>query len=303
MAKYNHGAVYIVKTALILVILTALGMSGHAYSQESVCAGCVQIPPEEIGLYKELFPLTIWTDSAVYDHDAMVHLSGHLKPQNAVHPVTITVSNPVGNIVAIEQLSPGPDGSFGVVFHTSSPLWGENGFYIIRAQSGVDSRLFKTEIELVPYDAGDVASCNPAELPVHAENGGVYCVGYSTSGETTGVDARLSIDKKTLSLDVRSTNTGDITLSIPRYVLDSQTVEGEDADFGVYLNGKQAGFSEDSGSEDFRTITVSYPPDRLNRIDIVGTTAVPEFGMLASLIMVVGVSTAVLFGMRSRLKR
>jgi len=303
MAKYSHEVVYSVRTALIFVILTALGTSGYAYSQESACAGCVQIPPEEIGVYKELFPLTIWTDSPVYDHDAVVRLSGHLKPQNAVHPVTITVSNPVGNIVAIEQLSPARDGSFGVIFHTSSPLWGQDGFYIIKAQSGADTRLFKTEIELVPRDVGDVANCSPAELPVRAENGGVYCVGYSTSGETAGVDAHLSIDKKTFSLDVRSKNTGDITLSIPRYVLDSQTVEGEDADFGVYLNGKQIGFSEDDGSEDFRTITVPYPPDRLSRIDIVGTTAVPEFGMLASLITVVGISTAVLFGMRSRLGR
>jgi len=288
-----------VRTALILAILAALGASGHAYSQESACAGCVQIPSEEIGLYKELFPLTIWTDSAVYDHDAVVRLSGHLEPQDAAHPVTITVSNPVGNIVAIEQLSPGRDGSFGVIFHTSSPLWGQDGFYTIKAQSGADARLFKTGIELVPRDAGDAANCGPAELPVRAENGGVYCVGYSTS-EAAGVDAHLDTDKKTLSLDVRSQNAGGITVSIPRHVLDSQTVEGEDADFGVYLNGKQAGFSEDGGPGDSRTITVSYPPDQLNRIDIVGTTAVPEFGTLASLITAAGISTAVLFGMRSR---
>ena len=294
---------YDVKIIGFLAIFVMFAGVGYAaYSQESVCAGCVQIPASDIGLYQELFPLTIWTDSLVYDHTSVIQLNGYLKPENNVHPVTVTVSNPIGNIVAIEQVSPNPDGSFQIDFNTSSPLWAQDGFYIIKAQSGVDTRLFKTEIELVSYSVGTVSNCTESELSIPAENGGLYCIEYETYRGTTGVDAYLSLEKKTLSLDVRSIDVDSITLAIPRYLLDSKTVDNSDMDFGVFLNGKQIDYSEENESEDFRLVTISYPPDRLNRIDIVGTTVVPEFGIIASLVLVLGISTVLMLQMkRSRI--
>ena len=300
MAKYHFKINYTMTIIPIIASLMILGTLGHAFAQESTCVGCVQIPADDLGLYQELFPLTIWTDSFVYNHDSVVHLSGYLKPENTVHPVTLTVTNPVGNIVAIEQLYPNSDGSFGIDLNTSSPLWARDGYYIIKAQSGVDTRLFKTQIEITSFDVGDVANCKAGQLSVTAENGGVYCMDYYTTGETTGVEAYLSLEKKTLSLDIRSKSVAEITLEIPRYILDSK-IDGHDADYGVFLNDEQADFYEDDASKDHRTIVISYPPDRSNKIDIVGTTVVPEFGVLASLMMVMGILTVVILGMRSRI--
>tara|TARA_B100000929_G_scaffold241786_1_gene199124 strand:- start:9962 stop:10435 length:474 start_codon:yes stop_codon:yes gene_type:complete len=51
-------------------------------------------------------------------------------------PVTLMVQAPNGNIIAIDQISPGSDGSFTSVIGVGGPMWSQDGVYTISAQQG-----------------------------------------------------------------------------------------------------------------------------------------------------------------------
>lgn len=112
------------------------------------CINCVQIPSYEIDLYKEMFPLTVWTDLQLYDHHSTIKINGYLKPQNTIAPVLIVITNPIGNVVTIQQLSPDVDGNFSFELNTESPLLKQDGDYILKVQSGTETRQFKTMFTL-----------------------------------------------------------------------------------------------------------------------------------------------------------
>lgn len=240
------------------------------------CPSCVRIPDGQLGVYTEGLPLSIWTDSEFYDRGSTVSVGGHLRPENSGHPVTLTVTGPTGNLVDVAQVEPDQDGGFGARFEASGRFWKMDGPYVIEARSGPDSRVFRTQVQLVPGELGESSSCSPSQARVSADNGGIYCVDYWATGEVTGAEGFLSVEKKTLSLDVRGPGAGELWIKIPRYLLDSKE-GGEDAPFGVFSGGEPAAHSEEPGAE-HRTLRVPYGPDLERRIEVAGTSAVPEFG-------------------------
>lgn len=138
-----------VLSVLFLSLVVSLSLAGISYAeQEITCISCVQIPSYEIDLYKEMFPLTVWTDSQIYDHHSTIKINGYLKPQNTIAPILVVVTNPIGNVVTIQQLSPDVDGNFSFELNTESPLLKQDGNYILKVQSGTETRQFKTMFTL-----------------------------------------------------------------------------------------------------------------------------------------------------------
>lgn len=239
------------------------------------CAGCVRIPDGQLEVYTEGLPLSIWTGSEFYDRGSQVLVEGRLRPENSGHPVTLTVTGPTGNLVDIAQVEPGGGGYFEARFDPSGRFWKMDGQYVVEARSG-DSRAFRTQVQLVPGELGESSECSPSQARVRADNGGQYCLEYRATGEVTGVDGFLSVEKKLLALDVRGPGAGELRVEVPRYLLDSRE-GGADAPFGVFSGGEPARHSEEAG-ELSRTLVIPYGPDLERRIEVAGTSAVPEFG-------------------------
>ena len=112
------------------------------------CINCVQIQSYEIDLYKGMFPLTVWTDFQIYDHHSTINVNGYLKPQNTIAPILAIVTNPIGNVVTVQQLASDADGNFSFEINTESPLLKQDGNYILKVQSGTETRQFKTMFTL-----------------------------------------------------------------------------------------------------------------------------------------------------------
>ena len=279
-----------------IVFFSILG-TNLAYAQSDLsCPSCVQIPYDKIDLYKELFPLIIWTDSQVYNHNSVINVNGFLRPQNAVAPVTITVTNPIGNIVAVEQISTSKDGNFLFTINTSGPTMKKDGDYVIKATSGSDSRIFKTKVTLVSYDLGEVNTCVSNEIVVPANNGGVYCIPFEVNkGKTTRVDGSLDVTTKTLSLNIRAQDIESMTLKIPRHILDSKSSDGEDSRFVVMSSDRIIPYEELESDSFTRIIKLDYSPVRNGQIDIVGTKVIPEFGTIAAMILIASISAIIFF--------
>ena len=280
-----------VLTILLLSLAVSLSLSGTSYAEpEITCINCVQIPSYEIDLYKEMFPLTVWTDSQIYDHYSTIKVNGYLNPQNNIAPILVVVTSPIGNVVTIQQLSSDIDGNFSFVLNTESPLWTQNGDYILKVQSGAETRQFKTKFTLVSSLVGSVDKCASDEISVLANNGRIYCVPFKvTKGVVTGTEGKLNLDTKTIALDIRGHDIESIILDIPRYILDSKSSTGNDSVFIVMSNGKMIEYQELESDSDSRQIKLDYSIGDKATFEIIGTHIIPEFGSVALLILVASI--------------
>ena len=277
-----------VLTVLFLSLVVSLSLTDTSYAEpEITCINCVQIQSYEIDLYKEMFPLTVWTDSQIYDHYSTIKVNGYLNPQNNIAPILVVVTNPVGNVVTVQQLSPDIDGNFSFELNTESPLWTQNGDYILKVQSGAETRQFKTKFTLVPSIIGSVDKCISDEISVLANNGRIYCIPFKvTTGVVTYTDGKLNSNTKALTFDMRGRDIESIILDIPRYVLDSQSSSGTDSVFTVMSNGKMVEYLELESDSDSRQIQLNYPVASKATFEIIGTHVIPEFGSIALVILI-----------------
>ena len=277
-----------VLTVLFLSLVVSLSLTDTSYAEpEITCINCVQIQSYEIDLYKEMFPLTVWTDSQIYDHYSTIKVNGYLNPQNNIAPILVVVTNPVGNVVTVQQLSPDIDGNFSFELNTESPLWTQNGDYILKVQSGAETRQFKTKFTLVPSIIGSIDKCTSDEISVLANNGRIYCIPFKvTTGVVTYTDGKLNSNTKALTFDMRGRDIESIILDIPRYVLDSQSSSGTDSVFTVMSNGKMVEYLELESDSDSRQIQLNYPVASKATFEIIGTHVIPEFGSIALVILI-----------------
>jgi hypothetical protein len=95
--------------------------------------------------------------------------------------------------------------------------------------------------------------------------------------DTTASDAVLDIVGKKLTVNVNTTDGGDITIQIPRTMLDAKSGEA-DTQFQVLVDGRPAEYEETSSAEEFREISV-FVPQGSNSIDVIGTEAVSGFAL------------------------
>jgi predicted secreted protein with PEFG-CTERM motif len=119
-----------------------------------------------------------------------------------------------------------------------------------------------------------------------------------TGGKVTSMIADGSSNSVIIELD--STESGQITITLPRDVIDSKTGNSDDA-FFVLLDGEESIFEETKTSSSDRTLTVEFPAGT-EKIEIIGTYAVPEFGTIAVMILSIAIISIIGFSAKSRLK-
>ena len=95
-----------------------------------------------------------------------------------------------------------------------------------------------------------------------------------------------------------STENGEITVTLPRDVIDAM-IGSEDDEFIVIVDNEESSFEETKNSAD-RTISVEFPAGT-QMIEIIGTFAVPEFGTIAALILAVAIVSIIAVSKKTRL--
>jgi YVTN family beta-propeller protein len=100
--------------------------------------------------------------------------------------------------------------------------------------------------------------------------------------DTAASNAILEIVNKRLKIDVDTRDGGDISIQIPRIMLDAKSGDGiVDSQFQVFIDGRQVEYDETLSSEDLREITV-FVPQGSQKLEVIGTIVVPEFRPAAS---------------------
>jgi len=134
---YAHILVHkqIAVSITLLVLISYIG-SAHAEFMTQKCNDCIVIPDTQtLETYKKTLPIVIWAEN-LNPGSTIIELKGQSNLGISSIPITISVTNPIGNIVAVDQITANQDGSFMTKIKTGGPLWKQDGSYIIKAQQG-----------------------------------------------------------------------------------------------------------------------------------------------------------------------
>jgi len=301
--KISLKAIALVTLAMTIMISSSLNYSYGQTIQDLSCSGCIQIENSdrlEIHKFLEL-PIILWAEDFTYNYDqgSKIIINGHSNLNDPNTPIVFTVTNPIGNLVTIDQIMVKPGSDFTVKFKSSGPLWKAAGMYIIKAQAGPQSTIFKTNVNLIAMDSQSSLECNSNEITVLGTNGGQYCVPYQSLFALSQVTSTLNTETKTLTLNINGNNAQTLSLDIDRNLLNAKSSDGEDIEFIVMVNGEPADFTESESSiAGQRTLTLSFGAGGTT-IEIIGTSVIPEFGSIAVLILVVSIITVVVISRKN----
>jgi predicted secreted protein with PEFG-CTERM motif len=99
----------------------------------------------------------------------------------------------------------------------------------------------------------------------------------------------LNPQNLTLGVDIASTADGSLDIRLPRNIIDAKTAQGNETSFAAFIdNSEFTQPDENETSADMRTLSISFPSGSAS-IDIIGTTAIPEFSTIAVIILAVAI--------------
>ena len=244
-------------------------------------------------------PLSLSTDKTTYDRQSVIDVTGHVQNVISGLPVTLRISDSLGNVVQVSQLTVDNSGNFETKINTSSPLWTRGGLYTIYAQYGVQQGMRMAQIQFsIGGSSGGASSCQPNQLAATVDSE-MYCIDYSINGGTA-TSATLSTSSKALTVNLQSISDGQITLKIPRSVLDAKAGVKDDS-FFVLVDGQEKDSFTDTPSANTRTLTIPFSAGT-GQIEIIGTQVVPEFGPIAALVLAIAIVSIIAVSAKTGLR-
>jgi predicted secreted protein with PEFG-CTERM motif len=286
----NTRTSYVVIATIAAVLITSTSAAfAQGYFDELACPDC----PESAKIREQAqagIPITVSTDKAVYDHESTITIEGKVAAVKQGTEIGLVVIGPppFNNVVAVDQLKVGSDGTFKTTLSTGGGAWKYDGTYTIKVTYGNQQMNNKALVQLIGGGANVV--CAPTEL-----NANGYCIPYTISGASV-TGARLNVATTSLIINLLTTSDGTITLDIPRNVLDTDSDKNP---LFVLVDGEEAD-SEESVTSDTRRVTIMFP-EGTEEIEIIGTFVIPEFGTIAALILAVAIISIIAVSAKTRL--
>ena len=250
--------------------------------------------------------ITINTDKDVYDHTDTITITGTVDPVNEYEmPVSIMFVNQYNSIVEIAQLFVNSDGSWSgqIVLNPENRLQSEDGVYEIRAQYG--STKITTSIELtnaVETSEGTevgtaVTGTAVAGTDVTGPDGEPF---YELAGGQVDYDETCNsnpaffanADDDSIVIYLDPTNDGILTVTLHEDLIKPF----EDGTFAVIVNNQEMQDYTQVGN----TLTIPCTVGT-EKIEIHGSWAVPEFGVIAAMILAVAIVSIIVVTAKTKL--
>ena len=259
-----------------------------------------------IGVVSQAFGVTIMTieaDNSIYDHASTIILTGNVDPVDlGGSAVTIICKSPGGTgVCGIYQLSVNSDGDFSVSIKTATFLMKKDGIYEFQANySGLADATVsveltnaietsETETAVTGTAITGTAVTGPAGEPFYKLGAGQ--IEYDmTCTATPAFFANADDDSIVIYLD--STDDGILTITLHEELIRPF----EDGTFVV--------IADNQVMQDFTQVgnTLTIPcMAGTEKIEIVGSWAIPEFGVIATMILVVAIISIIVVTAKTRL--
>jgi len=268
----------------LLAVLTAVGTLTMSSAYAQACVGCEETDAGRKAANQMLLmdiPISIWTDRTTYDHNDKITVHGKVANISG-NPVILTVASPLNSVVTIAQIDVGNDGSFETTLNTEGGLWKHDGTYTIKVNYGANQNN-KALVELTGETSASSDNCSSSELYLKGD----YCVPYSiSSGMVTG--ASINNNGNSIIVRISADQDGTLTLTPDESILNGV--------FMVLVDGQEWDDVEISGNQ----VTVMFPAGT-EKVEVVGTFVIPEFGTIAVMILAVAIISIIAVSAKSRL--
>ena len=163
------------------------------------------------------------------------------------------------------------------------------GLIIVQEAGAEEEKEVHDEVAETHTDDDDVMTDTHEDLYVILD--------HDISGATV-TEMEIDMDSTSLIIEIDAIDDGSITVTLPRDVIDA-TINGEDDDLFVIVDGEEVDFEESKTSAD-RTLTIEFQAGD-EEIEIIGSFVVPEFGTIAVMIFAIAVISIIAVSSRSRL--
>ena len=249
--------------------------------------------------------MTLETDNQIYDHASTIILTGNVFPVDlGGSEVTIVCKSPGGTgVCGIQQVQPDSDGDFSVMFNTSSSLFRADGIYEFEAKytSLADATTSVELVDAIETSGGSESSESEMGTAVSGtltEQSGVtlHELGTGQIGYDMTCDADPAFfansDDDSIVIYLDPTTDGIITLTLHEDLIKPF----EDGTFAVIVNNQEM--------QDFTQIgnTLTIPClVGTEKIEIHGSWAIPEFGVIAAMILAVAIVSIIVVTAKTRL--
>ena len=244
--------------------------------------------------------LTLDTDKQIYDHASTIILTGHVEPVDLRgSEVTILCKSPGGTgVCGIYQLSVNSDGDFSLSINTSTFLMKKDGVYQFQVQY---SSLADATISVELVDAIETSETE-SEIGIAVSGtlgestGEFYRLGAGQIEYDMTCDAEPSFfangDDDSIIIHLEPKTDGIITLTLHEELIKPF----EDGTFVVIINNQEM--------QDFTQVgnTLTIPCTvGTEKIEIHGSWAIPEFGMMAAMILAVAIVSIIVVTAKTKL--
>jgi len=243
------------------------------------------------------FTITIETDKDVYDHSSVITVTGQAEPVDPQgSDVSIQVFAPNGNLATVAQITPSSDGSFSTMINTASLK--SDGTYMIKAQY-VDAET-TVSIELTNAievsEAAETGTAVTGTVVTGPSGESFYKLGAGqieydvTCNATPGFFANADDDSIVIYLE--PTDDGIISVTLHEDLIKPF----EDGTFVVIVDNQEM--------QDFTQIgnTLTIPcVAGTEKIEIHGSWAIPEFGVIAAMILAVAIVSIIVVTAKTKL--
>jgi len=244
-------------------------------------------------------PISIETDSDVYDHSSIITVTGQIANIDPNYlAVAIKVLSPNGNIAGVAQPQVNSDGSFVGTFNTSGYAWKNNGTYQITATyQKIDTTIL---VEIKDAVGTGIASEAPAAVVTAASGTETMSfyefpegqIAYELTCSNTSPSFIGNSDDDSILVEIDGTHDGMLTIA-----LDEEIIKPfDDGTFFVLINGES--FFDFTHEGNKLTIPCNAETER---IEIVGSWAIPEFGTIAVMILVVAIVSIIIVSAKTKL--
>ena len=253
--------------------------------------------------------ITIETDKNVYDHTDTITITGTVFPvdENEV-PVTIMLVNQYTSIVEINQLFVNSDGNWSgeIVLNPENRLQSEDGVYEIRAQYGTHAQ---TSISVELTNAIETSEAGGTEVGTAVT--GTAVIGTDVTGpggepfyklaggqidydETCNSNPAFfaNADDDSIVIYLDPTNDGILTVTLHEELIKPF----EDGTFAVIVNNQEMQDYTQIGN----TLTIPCAVGT-EKIEIHGSWAIPEFGVIAAMILAVAIVSIIVVTTKTKL--
>jgi len=248
------------------------------------------------------FTITIETDKDVYDHSSVITVTGQVEPidpQGTEVTIIVKRMDPVG-LVQIDQIAVNSDGSFSTTIMTENSKMKYDGTYMINAKYvGTETTV---SIELT--NAIETSETGTAET-------GTAVTGTAVTGTAEEILYKLSpgqivyditcnatpafyanADDDSIVIYLDPTDDGILTVTLHEELIKPF----EDGTFVVIVDNQVMGDFTQIGN----TLTIPCVAGT-EKIEIHGSWAIPEFGVIAAMILAVAIISIIVVTAKTRL--